>query len=228
MKQASKYLGATPFRTELSRGSERLCTSTSKQHLSPVEHDQTPSRASPPGGEFMRIDLPDETGGRKPSELDISPQTVTYLTHYYTEQARLDDGAGLLRFDDELARIAVAHSRDMRTREYLGHHSPEGHDVGSRLDRFDYTPPTAEKRGGVRFGENIARNAYRVPVQTDGRRINQSADEVASHIVDQWLDSPGHRENLLDAGWVREGIGVALHPHRSGALVFITQVFSDA
>jgi len=116
----------------------------------------------------------------------------------------------------------------MRTREYLGHQSPEGDDVGRRLDRFDYTPPTTDRRGGVRFGENIARNAYRVPVESDGRHINHTVDEVASHIVDQWLDSPGHRENLLDSDWVREGTGVALYPHRSGAFVFITQVFSNA
>lgn len=194
----------------------------------PVKHEQTPDQASSPGDEFVRIDLPDETGNRDPSDLDITPQAVAYLTHYYTEQARLDQEAGLLRFDDELAKIAVAHSRDMRTREYLGHYSPEGDGIGHRLDRFNYTQPTTDQQDGVRFGENIARNAYRVPVESDGHHVNRTIDELASHIVDQWLDSPGHRENLLDADWVREGIGVALHPHRSGAFVFITQVFSNA
>lgn len=191
-----------------------------------MDDDKTAEQLSPPGDGFMTLDLPDETGGQIPSEVGISPAALAHLTHYYTERARLDHDATLLRFDEDLAQIAVAHSRDMRTREYLGHESPEGDNIGERLDRFQYSPPESELEG-VRFGENIARNAYRVPVQSDGRHINYTVEDVAAHVVDQWLDSPEHRENLLDPTWAREGIGVAFHPHRSGAFVFVTQVFSD-
>lgn len=174
------------------------------------------------------MDLPDEGGDRRPSELSISPEAIAYCTHYHTERARLDHGQGLLRFDEGLTEIATAHSRDMRTREYVGHQSPEGDNIGARLDRFEYLPPESGDRGGTRFGENIARNAYRVPVRSDGRHVNHTVEDLAAHVVEQWLDSPGHRENLLDGAWVREGIGVALYPYRSGAFVFVTQVFSDA
>lgn len=192
-----------------------------------MANERAPDRASPPDDGFMELDLPAETGGRLPSDVGISPTAIAYHTHYHTEQARLTHGHGLLRFDEALSEIATAHSRDMRTREYLGHESPEGDDVGARLDRFEYTPPTTDRRGEVRFGENIARNAYRIPVRSNGRHVNHTVDEVAAHVVEQWLDSPGHRDNLLDTEWVREGIGVALHPHRAGAFVFVTQVFSN-
>ncbi len=180
-----------------------------------------------PENQFQWMDLPEDKSQRNPSELSIDPTEISLHIHYHTERERIERNKGLLRFDESLATIATAHSRDMRTREYIGHESPEGDTIGKRLDRFGYKPPTKTGDSMTRFGENIARDAYRIPVSSAGQHINQSVDDLANHVVQQWLDSPDHRKNLLNPEWVRQGIGTALYPYQAGAIVIVTQMFSN-
>lgn len=108
--------------------------------------------------------------------------------------------AGLvpLQPDEQLDTIAQAHARDMAQREYFGHISPDGTDLTMRL-----------RSAGVGFraaGENIGGNS--------------SADAV----VRAWLDSPGHRANLLGQEFTRIGVGVFRTP--SSPYTYYVQVFA--
>jgi uncharacterized protein YkwD len=49
-----------------------------------------------------------------------------------------------------------------------------------------------------------------------------SATELAERVVDGWMDSPGHRENILTNQFKGEGIGVYSRPDGT---VFVTQNF---
>lgn len=49
------------------------------------------------------------------------------------------------------------------------------------------------------------------------------ADDVAGTIHQGWMDSPGHRENLLDPGYTRIGVGVAFSPEHG---YYLTQNFA--
>lgn len=177
--------------------------------------------------DLLRIELPDTHNNIQASDLDISPTLISHTIHYYTEKTRLEYESGLLKFDHQLSNIAVAHSRDMRTREYIGHNSPDGDGLSDRIDRFDYTPPETDNKSRIKYGENIVRSGYKIPLGSDSHSINYTIDSLSEHIVEQWLDSAGHRENLLDNEWDREGIGTALYPYQSGAIVFVTQVFCN-
>ena len=50
-------------------------------------------------------------------------------------------------------------------------------------------------------------------------------DKVASAAVQGWIDSPGHRANLLDRRYDRTGIGASLGKWRGYSAVYLTQVF---
>ena len=101
-------------------------------------------------------------------------------------EARADAGCGALTADPALAAVARAHSADMRDRDYFSHTSPEG------LSPFD----RAEQAGvGYSQAENIA--------------FGQSD---AAAVMEAWLESPGHRENILDCELTRLGVGVAEGP----------------
>lgn len=90
----------------------------------------------------------------------------------------------ILECDRALTAAARAHSEDMCARGFFGHLSPDG------------TPPqTRATRAGARFlriGENIAAGP---------------ADALDVHR--EWLASPTHRTNLLNATYVRVGVGYA-------------------
>lgn len=95
---------------------------------------------------------------------------------------RAEAGLPALKYDWELARVAKYKSKDMNNVGYFSHNSPT---YGS--------PFTMMKDFGISYksaGENIARG-------------QASAEEV----VNAWMNSPGHRENILDGDFTHIGVG---------------------
>ena len=91
-------------------------------------------------------------------------------------------GCGALVADAGLAAVARAHSEDMRDSGFFGHVNLEG------LGAFD----RAEQAGLSARAENIARGQQ---------------DPAA--VMADWMDSEGHRENILDCDLSRLGVGIA-------------------
>lgn len=85
---------------------------------------------------------------------------------------------------------AMGHSRDMVARDYFGHDSPSGRTPAQRM--LSHGAPCAN---GCVVGENIA-------WATGG-------DSTPAAIVQAWMNSPGHRSNILDPEFRYEGLGVA-------------------
>lgn len=95
---------------------------------------------------------------------------------------RAEAGLPALKYDWELARVAKYKSRDMNNVGYFSHNSPT---YGS--------PFTMMKDFGISYksaGENIARG--------------QASAEV---VVNAWMNSPGHRENILNEDFTHIGVG---------------------
>ncbi|MCC7540465.1 MAG: hypothetical protein IT379_29885 [Deltaproteobacteria bacterium] len=115
-----------------------------------------------------------------------------------TNMARASSGLGPLECDPLLTEVARAHSQDMCDRGYFDHTSLDGR---SPFDRM--------RDAGVRYGtagENIAW----------GQR---TPDEVH----DAWMNSSGHRANILGGDYNRIGIGYV----ECGGMPLWTQNFTD-
>ncbi|MFJ1991551.1 CAP domain-containing protein [Streptomyces asiaticus] len=102
--------------------------------------------------------------------------------------------------DPRLTAAAQAHSDDMVARDFYSHTGPEGHQPWDRARAAGAT-----HRG---IGENIA----------CGQR---SPEEV----VRGWMNSPGHRANILKPDFTHIGVG---HATGSRAGTYWTQVFGAA
>jgi len=48
-------------------------------------------------------------------------------------------------------------------------------------------------------------------------------EELAAQAVASWMDSPGHRENILTDYWLAEGIGIVIAPD---GRVYVTENFN--
>ncbi len=95
-----------------------------------------------------------------------------------TNAERARNGLNRLRENERLRAAAQAHACDMAAQDRLSHTSSDGKNISRRL-----------KDGGYQFGaaaENIAKNKRSAP-----------------GTVDFWMNSSGHRQNLLMAN-VRE------------------------
>jgi uncharacterized protein YkwD len=88
----------------------------------------------------------------------------------------------------ELARVARAHADDMAQRGYLSHTNPEGLNPLQRAQG-------AGVSGFRLFAENIGATTV-------------SGDRVRT-IVDEWMRSHDHRENVLNPAFNTSGVGVA-------------------
>ncbi|MCU0253760.1 MAG: CAP domain-containing protein [Acidobacteria bacterium] len=139
------------------------------------------------------------------------------------ERARA--GLPLLASDPKLAEVARRHAMDMAARRYFDHVSPDGKDPERRGLDAGYS---CRKDHGTYIthglGENIFQSAVfsSVTFGSGGTRTYQwiGADEIARQVVDGWMGSEGHRENLLKRSFDRQGIGVAI---TSGGKVYVTQ-----
>ena len=99
----------------------------------------------------------------------------------------------------KLTRAAREHSKDMAKHNEFEHQGSDGSSPPDRATRAGYVWRTV--------GENIAAGAT-------------SADEV----MEGWLASPGHCENLMDPRFTETGIGYAVDA-RSESGVYWTQMF---
>jgi uncharacterized protein YkwD len=124
-----------------------------------------------------------------------------------------------LEWDDQLAKLAQAHSEDMAKRKYFKHVTPEGLTPMKRAEAAGYNACQL-------MGENIYQNNLYSRVITEKKRTTydwNSIDQIASTTVKNWMQSEGHRQNLLEKNYTKEGIGVAIDEADEGK-VYITQV----
>jgi uncharacterized protein YkwD len=151
---------------------------------------------------------------------------VEQLVHAHVNQVRERHGVSELSFDEELRGIARSHSEDMAEREYFSHTSPEGASFADRYREhgYDCRVPVGPRRH-ANGAENIAMRAFSTRRWRRPARRTQTPPEISRGTVEGWLDSRGHRENMLDSNWRRQGIGVAAVERGRRIHVYVTQNF---
>lgn len=126
----------------------------------------------------------------------ILPAVVTDATN----AARADQGRAPLVRDSLLDVAAQRKAEDMANNGYFAHWSPAGVSPWHWFDVAGYSYKHA--------GENLAVHF------TD-----------SGEVVDAWLDSPTHRENIMDEKFTEIGIGTAKGRYQDYDTVFVVQMF---
>ncbi|ADD43344.1 CAP domain-containing protein [Stackebrandtia nassauensis] len=101
-----------------------------------------------------------------------------------TNEHRKDHGCGKLTMDTELSVPAQEHSQDMADNDFMSHTGSDGRDPGQRVSDSDYP--------GQYRAENVAAG-YTTPEK----------------VVDGWMNSEGHRANILNCELEDIGVGYA-------------------
>jgi uncharacterized protein YkwD len=117
-----------------------------------------------------------------------------------TNQARIANGLLPLSWDAELCRLARNHSEDMGRRGYFDHETPEG----------------------LRPRERARASGYRFRVIAENIAYNKGYLDPAALAVDRWMNSSGHRANILYNRFQYSAIGSYV---ASDGSVYLTQVF---
>ncbi|MEU9031284.1 CAP domain-containing protein [Streptomyces sp. NPDC048383] len=93
-------------------------------------------------------------------------------------------GCPVLTVNEKLTKAAQDHSADMAAHSNMSHTGSDGSDPGQRITRAGYQWRT--------YGENVA-YGY----------------DTAAKVMEGWMNSPGHKRNILDCSFKEIGIGLA-------------------
>lgn len=109
---------------------------------------------------------------------DVSRQVLELVN---AERAR--HGCPPLQLNPQLVRAAERQSRQMATEDFFSHNDPDGTTPGQRVKATGYVFQM--------IGENI-----------------EAGTDSAEQAVDVWMNSPGHRANILTCAFRETGIAV--------------------
>lgn len=135
--------------------------------------------------------------------------TIEQRIYTYTNQKRQQQGLPALQWDAALASIARGHSQDMATNNFFSHTNLRGQDPTARAAAAGYA--IRRDLGGNRYSIGIGENIGKMPTGNviGHGYVNNDPESIAQAMVQAWMESPGHRENILNTQYVRIGIGVA-------------------
>jgi uncharacterized protein YkwD len=176
---------------------------SSSDPLDPTKDRPTPSDATPtpptePGTPSSEVPPPSSDTPAPPEEetpptsSSTPPPAAPKTTGDGTREGQVVDlvnverakaGCAPMTSDSRLAKAAASHSSDMSVRNYFSHTTPEGVTFDQRIKAAGYSRPGAE---------NIAKGST-----------------TASQTMTMWMNSSGHRANILNCSLTKIGVGVA-------------------
>lgn len=135
------------------------------------------------------------------SKIAVNTADLEHRIFDLVNERRIESGLSSLIWSDNVAGVARVHSANMANYKFFSHTGVDGKKVNDRADS-----------GGVRkwhsIGENIAYNrGFKSPLES---------------AVQSWMNSPGHRDNILKNDWQESGIGVTV---TEDGTYYFTQVF---
>lgn len=182
---------ATTNKENTNTNKETQKESTNKKVEKEVKAPQTPAKEkatpvtnnnntkAPSSSKNQQVEAPVKTPSNNVSQSvsEFEKQVVDL-----TNAERAKEGLKPLEMHSPLMEVAQAKSEDMAKNNYFSHTSPT---YGSPFDQI--------KSAGISYrsaGENIAQ----------GQRTPQQ-------VVQAWMESPGHRQNIMNANYTHIGVG---------------------
>jgi hypothetical protein len=143
-------------------------------------------------------------GSLFPSEINAqTPQPTLHAggIFLYTNVERHRAGLPILASDPALSRAAMLKMQDLFARQYFAHESPSGETIDDLADRIGYAY--------LAIGENLAMGTF----------------QTNKEVVDAWMNSPGHRENILSRTYSQIGVAAGRSIYQGRSVWMIVQAF---
>jgi len=164
---------------------------TTTTKAAPTPVKETPAKAAPAPAKATLSKEAPAKTAAVTEDNKLGKEVVTLVN-----QERAKQGLAPLKYNSELSNVARTKSADMRDNNYFSHTSPT---YGSPFDMM--------KKFGIDYmaaGENIA-----------------MGQPTAASVMDAWMNSPGHKANILSKNFTEIGVGVA--KDKSGTIYWTQQ-----
>lgn len=137
----------------------------------------------------------------------VSPEVLGYASNISvgdllneTNSRRSGAGLGQLSLNNELTNAAAGKASDMFTNQYWAHTSPQGQEPWAFITGAGYNYVFA--------GENLARDFG-----------------DSKSVVDAWINSPSHKENLLNSRFQDVGFAIVNGKYGDSETTLVVQMF---
>lgn len=134
-----------------------------------------------------------------PSTAELSTITNSRILQL-TNLKRIENNLPALKENDKLSRAAAAKAKDIIENDYFAHVSPSGVTPWFWMKQENYSYTIA--------GENLAIDFVQ-----------------AESVVDAWMASPGHKENLLHPDYTETGVAVHTGEFEGGTSTVVVHMF---
>jgi hypothetical protein len=141
-------------------------------------------------------------GHSSPSVLGVSYSISTDDVIAQTNDQRGKNGLSTLTRNGQLTRAAELKGQDMLAKGYWAHTSPDGKEPWYFILQAGYNYNRA--------GENLARDF-----------------RDTTSVVNAWMNSPGHRANILNSHYQEIGVAVVSGPFNGYDAVIVVQMFGE-
>ena len=143
------------------------------------------------------VALQKTTSNEWPTDVLLAGQAVIDLTN----KERASEGLPPLAYNARLFAMAEAKAVDMFLKQYFAHESPTGETIGMLAEKYGYAY--------LDLGENLALGDF---------------DDNAE-LVKGWMDSPGHRANIMNGTFTEIGVGIIRENYHGRIVWFAVQEF---
>jgi uncharacterized protein YkwD len=138
-----------------------------------------------------------------PEENDFAAEVEAEILRL-TNEERTKEGLSSLSADTKLRDVAAAHSADMLANDYFDHDNLQGCGSSCRATNAGYRWKS--------IGENI--------YMMSGYKL--TPEKAAAKVVDGWMNSPGHKKNILGGTFTESGVGVVY----GGKSIYVTSLYA--
>lgn len=168
--------------------------------LNPIVSDSTPITEDESNTASTTVEIT-----KSDTTEDFNQTKVERWVWKLTNQRRQAQGLQNVSYSSEIASVAREHSRNMANNDYIGHEEPNGESGEER-----YSGICDFSGSGYTFGENVnAVHIGRYQLWHNSKRVYINSErEAAEYLVIEWMNSTGHRKNMLNDAWGRLGVGV--------------------
>ncbi|MFJ6484978.1 CAP domain-containing protein [Streptomyces sp. NPDC091682] len=171
-----------PLPSETPSSSPSEASPSSPAATTPPVVQTTPPAQPKPAKPPVATKKPQAPEPSKPAAPPASGDVAQVLA--LVNQERAAAGCQAVSLNAKLTKAAQDHSADMAAHSNMSHTGSDGSDPGARITRAGYTWST--------YGENVA-YGYSTPAK----------------VMEGWMNSQGHRENILNCSFKEIGIGLA-------------------
>lgn len=160
-----------------------------------IENDYAKQQAANNTKEVKQTEAKQQTSAPAPSSNVSYEERVAQLVNVEREK----NGLQPLLFDSSISNVARAKSKDMADNNYFAHQSPTYGSAGDMLRNFGINWSA--------WGENIA-----------------SGQDTPEEVVNAWMNSEGHRANILSSNFGKIGVGYVTN---GSGTPYWTQLFTN-